>query len=242
MTEFTTFSAYTASQEPFTHTFPVNLTSYSPAASSSIVYLPSAPVAVHVVVPPPFGVTHTWALATVSCVAELKFRAVPVTPVGDVALATPGSNMLQSAIRPATMKLRTRGEVRPMIALDCSRSPAARRAQNFLMSLEAAVLPVFPNLADSNSSPTMGLGCSDREEAHRMSEVRVTHIGGPTVLIEIGGWRLLTDPTFDPPGKRYNFGWGTSSRKLAGPALSASEVGPIDAVLLSLSTRLAHAE
>jgi L-ascorbate metabolism protein UlaG (beta-lactamase superfamily) len=66
-----------------------------------------------------------------------------------------------------------------------------------------------------------------------MSEVRITHIGGPTVLIEIGGWRLLTDPTFDPPGKRYNFGWGTSSRKLAGPALSASEVGPIDAVLLS---------
>jgi L-ascorbate metabolism protein UlaG (beta-lactamase superfamily) len=66
-----------------------------------------------------------------------------------------------------------------------------------------------------------------------MSEVRITHIGGPTVLIEIGGWRLLTDPTFDPPGKRYNFGWGTSSRKLAGPALSAAEVGQIDAVLLS---------
>jgi L-ascorbate metabolism protein UlaG (beta-lactamase superfamily) len=66
-----------------------------------------------------------------------------------------------------------------------------------------------------------------------MSEARITHIGGPTVLIEIGGWRLLTDPTFDPPGKRYNFGWGTSSRKLAGPALSAIEVGQIDAVLLS---------
>jgi L-ascorbate metabolism protein UlaG (beta-lactamase superfamily) len=64
-------------------------------------------------------------------------------------------------------------------------------------------------------------------------EVRLTHIGGPTVLIEVGGWRLLTDPTFDPPGKRYNFGWGTSSRKLAGPAISAAEIGPIDAVLLS---------
>ncbi|GAA4972891.1 L-ascorbate metabolism protein UlaG (beta-lactamase superfamily) [Nonomuraea thailandensis] len=32
-----------------------------------------------------------------------------------------------------------------------------------------------------------------------MTEVRFTHIGGPTVLIEFGGWRLLTDPTFDPP-------------------------------------------
>jgi len=62
---------------------------------------------------------------------------------------------------------------------------------------------------------------------------RVTHIGGPTVLIEAGGWRLLTDPTFDPPGQDYRFGWGTGSRKLSGPAIPASEVGPIDAVLLS---------
>src|SRR3954469_7425101 len=62
---------------------------------------------------------------------------------------------------------------------------------------------------------------------------RVTHIGGPTVLIEVGGWRLLTDPTFDPPGQDYRFGWGTGSRKLAGPAVPAAALGPIDAVLLS---------
>ena len=62
---------------------------------------------------------------------------------------------------------------------------------------------------------------------------RLTHVGGPTVLIEIGGWRLLTDPTFDPAGDSYRFGCGTGSRKLAGPALAASEIGPIDAVLLS---------
>ena len=54
-----------------------------------------------------------------------------------------------------------------------------------------------------------------------MTEVRITHVGGPTVLIEVGGWRLLTDPTFDPPGRNYPFGWGTSSRKLAGPAIAA---------------------
>jgi L-ascorbate metabolism protein UlaG (beta-lactamase superfamily) len=53
------------------------------------------------------------------------------------------------------------------------------------------------------------------------------------VLIEIGGWRLLTDPTFDGAGQKYNFGWGTSSRKLVGPAIAATEVGAIDAVLLS---------
>jgi L-ascorbate metabolism protein UlaG (beta-lactamase superfamily) len=63
--------------------------------------------------------------------------------------------------------------------------------------------------------------------------VKITHVGGPTVLIEVGGWRLLTDPTFDPPGRRYAFGWGTSSHKLAGPAIAAADVGRIDAVLLS---------
>ena len=66
-----------------------------------------------------------------------------------------------------------------------------------------------------------------------MTDVRITHIGGPTALIEVDGWRLLTDPTFDPPGRKYNFGWGTGSVKLAGPAIAASELPPIDAVLLT---------
>ena len=66
-----------------------------------------------------------------------------------------------------------------------------------------------------------------------MNDVRLTHIGGPTVLIELGGWRLLTDPTFDAPGRRYSFGWGTGSRKTAGPAIAAADLGPIDAVLLT---------
>jgi L-ascorbate metabolism protein UlaG (beta-lactamase superfamily) len=66
-----------------------------------------------------------------------------------------------------------------------------------------------------------------------MKGVRLTHIGGPTVLIEVGGWRLLTDPTFDSAGGKYRFGWGTGSRKLADPAIAAAELAPIDAVLLS---------
>ncbi len=61
----------------------------------------------------------------------------------------------------------------------------------------------------------------------------ITHVGGPTVLIEVDGWRLLTDPTFDPAGGHYDFGWGTSSDKLAGPAMAASAMPPIDAVLLT---------
>ena len=69
--------------------------------------------------------------------------------------------------------------------------------------------------------------------ASACDDVSITHIGGPTVLIEALGWRILTDPTFDAPGRRYGFGWGTSSRKLSGPAIPLSELGPIDAVLLS---------
>lgn len=63
--------------------------------------------------------------------------------------------------------------------------------------------------------------------------MRVTRIGGPTALIEYDGWRILTDPTFDPPGRRYGFGFGTSSVKTTGPAIAREDVGRIDAVLLS---------
>jgi L-ascorbate metabolism protein UlaG (beta-lactamase superfamily) len=64
-------------------------------------------------------------------------------------------------------------------------------------------------------------------------QIRITHIGGPTTLLEIGELRLLTDPTFDPPGRRYTFGWGSASHKTTGPAIPAADLLPIDAVLLS---------
>ena len=66
-----------------------------------------------------------------------------------------------------------------------------------------------------------------------MIGVRITHVGGPTVLIDVGGWRILTDPTFDPPGRTYKFGWGTGSVKTAGPAVAVADLGRIDAVLLT---------
>ncbi|GAA2042210.1 MBL fold metallo-hydrolase [Agromyces tropicus] len=63
--------------------------------------------------------------------------------------------------------------------------------------------------------------------------MRLTRIGGPTVLVEFDGWRILVDPTFDAPGRTYAFGWGTSSRKTLGPALGPEAVGPVDLVLIS---------
>ena len=36
--------------------------------------------------------------------------------------------------------------------------------------------------------------------------LRMTYIGGPTALLEIGGLRLLTDPTFDAAGAEFRAG------------------------------------
>ena len=36
-----------------------------------------------------------------------------------------------------------------------------------------------------------------------MSDVRLTHVGGPTALIEVEGGMILTDPTFGAPPPAY---------------------------------------
>jgi L-ascorbate metabolism protein UlaG (beta-lactamase superfamily) len=36
--------------------------------------------------------------------------------------------------------------------------------------------------------------------------MKFTYIGGPSALLELGGLRLLTDPTFDPAGEEYPVG------------------------------------
>jgi hypothetical protein len=56
----------------------------------------------------------------------------------------------------------------------------------------------------------------------RVTDLRLT-LGGATALITVDGWHLPTDPTCDDPGRRDAFGRGTSSRKLAGPAIAAFE-------------------
>jgi L-ascorbate metabolism protein UlaG (beta-lactamase superfamily) len=61
--------------------------------------------------------------------------------------------------------------------------------------------------------------------------IRVLHVGGPTAVIEMGGLRFLTDPTFDPPGD-YPIG-ARQLTKTTGPALPVDDLAPVDAVLLS---------
>ncbi|MEW2401469.1 MBL fold metallo-hydrolase [Streptomyces sp. NPDC046862] len=66
--------------------------------------------------------------------------------------------------------------------------------------------------------------------AHEQIPARL--LGGPTVLLEYGGLRLLTDPTFDEPGEypiTEDFSLVKTAPALVGPA----DLGPVDAVLLS---------
>jgi L-ascorbate metabolism protein UlaG (beta-lactamase superfamily) len=53
-------------------------------------------------------------------------------------------------------------------------------------------------------------------------------VGGPTAVLEFAGLRILTDPSFDPPGETPN-----GLRKLTGSAAGPDDVLPIDLVLLS---------
>jgi L-ascorbate metabolism protein UlaG (beta-lactamase superfamily) len=60
------------------------------------------------------------------------------------------------------------------------------------------------------------------------STLTVLLVGGPTAVLDYAGLRLLTDPTFDPPGEQAG-----GLTKLTGPARGPDDIGSIDAVLLS---------
>jgi len=63
------------------------------------------------------------------------------------------------------------------------------------------------------------------------NSVSVIYLGGPTIILEIGGLRLMTDPTLDPPGEAFLINEKPAYWKTEGPAKVS--IGKIDAVLLS---------
>ncbi|MGX1805131.1 MBL fold metallo-hydrolase [Nocardia sp. NPDC055321] len=60
--------------------------------------------------------------------------------------------------------------------------------------------------------------------------IEILHVGGPTVRLRYGNLTWLTDPTFDAPG---SYPGPLTLHKLTGPAVSAADIGHVDAVLLS---------
>ncbi|WP_298362729.1 MBL fold metallo-hydrolase [uncultured Litoreibacter sp.] len=65
--------------------------------------------------------------------------------------------------------------------------------------------------------------------------MKTTFIGMATVLLEIGGTRILTDPVLDPKGSAYKLGKSGLVRYVneAGPALPSAELGDVDIALVS---------
>lgn len=67
----------------------------------------------------------------------------------------------------------------------------------------------------------------------------ITWLGTATVLLEVGPFRLITDPAFDPAGTEYDFGpWYTPeswcySKKTVETASAIDALGPLDAALVS---------
>ncbi|MFG1912944.1 MBL fold metallo-hydrolase [Kribbella sp. NPDC048928] len=62
--------------------------------------------------------------------------------------------------------------------------------------------------------------------------MKLTHIGGPTAVLNLGGLTFLIDPAFDEP-RNYQLPGGRVMTKLTGPAIPVAELGPIDIALVS---------
>ncbi|WP_024758328.1 MBL fold metallo-hydrolase [Streptomyces exfoliatus] len=81
----------------------------------------------------------------------------------------------------------------------------------------------------TSGSATSGSATSDTATSDTAKAAfTVTHVGGPTTVLEVAGLRILLDPTFDAP-KKYKSGL----EKVQAPAVGAGGIGTIDAVLLS---------
>jgi len=63
--------------------------------------------------------------------------------------------------------------------------------------------------------------------------ITFTHIDTACILLNINGYKILTDPTLDNAGKLYHHGFGALSRKTSNPGLTANDLQDVDLILLS---------
>lgn len=89
----------------------------------------------------------------------------------------------------------------------------------------------FGPLAEDNDLVETGIVSHFLGVRNVKSTIKILAVGGPTLLIELGGLSILTDPTFDPPGS-YPVGQRVLT-KIMPPAISRAAIGHVDLVLLS---------
>lgn len=58
-------------------------------------------------------------------------------------------------------------------------------------------------------------------------------IGNATMLLQLGGFTILTDPTFVHRHEKVDLGYGLSTTRLTDPAIDIEDLPPLDFVLLS---------
>jgi L-ascorbate metabolism protein UlaG (beta-lactamase superfamily) len=58
-------------------------------------------------------------------------------------------------------------------------------------------------------------------------------IGNATVLLELGGFTILTDPNFVHRGEEIPLGYGLTTTRLTDPAIEIDDLPPLDLVVLS---------
>jgi L-ascorbate metabolism protein UlaG (beta-lactamase superfamily) len=64
-------------------------------------------------------------------------------------------------------------------------------------------------------------------------KIQITHIDTACILLEINGYKILTDPTLDQAGRVYYHGYGAYSRKTVDPAMDVTDLSDVDLILLS---------
>lgn len=120
--------------------------------------------------------------------------------------------------------------------------------RNALKTFAGAALAVgglaqLPSESANAASPagTTSLDMLDKMAAKPTSlamQPRITYLGGPTYLLEIGRFRIVSDPGFDPQGSWRNEGPGHLLTKVMAPPIPVDQIGPIDLALVSHAQHL----
>ena len=77
------------------------------------------------------------------------------------------------------------------------------------------------------------LPADDLEGDADLENGSIFFVGTATIVLEYGGFTILTDPNFLHSGDHVHLGYGIESRRRTDPAIDIDELPPIDFVLLS---------
>ncbi len=133
------------------------------------------------------------------------------------------------------------GATAPPSSEDIANHPTRRTAIGAMIGATAVVGGLRELSAATGPAGTGPTGTPELDALDRMAvrptslamQPRLTYLGGPTYLIEIGRFRIVSDPGFDPQGTERNEGPGHLLTKVMAAPIPVDRLGPIDAVLLS---------